>query len=512
MTELACRGWAALAGAFLLVAGLGAPAWAQAPKQAGLPAVLRWGGDASGGEPYIVTHRDTEPDGFEGELAQYLAKKLGVRSQFVNGEWDKLPDFLRAERIDMVLNGYEWSPQREKAMLSTIPYYSFRLRLVVEKGSRIRGWDDLEPGTSVGVLKDSAAERYLREHYRGLDLLPLGEEGSTGVMSMVGSRLQATVQDDVVFSWYLGRQKRFPRLQVVGDPVAPSEHSYFVIFVRRDDTALRDALDDALRQGLKDGTLRRIYIKYGLWPDEEGDLLRAGQDWPPRAKVRPEATASTGLSWEHFLGDLGHGAAITILLTLLSMPLAMLIGLTVALGRLYGPGWLAAALTFYVEVIRGTPVLFQLMVLFFGLPQIAGITLPAFWAGVLGLAINYGAYEAENYRAGLLAIPRGQMEAALALGMSKATALRRVIVPQAVRLVVPPVTNDFISLFKDTSICSAIAVTELMARYRTLTVNFPEWAVYTLVLAGSLYLLMSYPLSVLTRRVEQRQAKGRVEG
>ena len=104
------------------------------------------------------------------------------------------------------------------------------------------------------------------------------------------------------------------------------------------------------------------------------------------------------------------------------------------------------------------------------------------------------------------------MEAALALGMSKATAVRRILVPQALRLVVPPVTNDFISLFKDTSICSAIAVTELMARYRTLTVNFPRLAVYTLLVTGCLYLLMSYPLSLVARRLEQRQAKGRVEG
>jgi polar amino acid transport system substrate-binding protein len=103
------------------------------------------------------------------------------------------------------------------------------------------------------------------------------------------------------------------------------------------------------------------------------------------------------------------------------------------------------------------------------------------------------------------------MEAALALGMSKGTALRHVIVPQAVRLVVPPVTNDFISLFKDTSICSAIAVTDLMAEYRTLTVNFPQMAVYTLVLTGGLYLVMSYPLSLVARRLEQRQGKGMVE-
>ena len=152
-------------------------------------------------------------------------------------------------------------------------------------------------------------------------------------------------------------------------------------------------------------------------------------------------------------------------------------------------------------------MLLKLFVVYFYLPVATGITLPAFWAGVFGLALNYAAYEAENYRAGLQAIPGGQMEAALALGMSPFTALQRIIVPQAVRLVVPPVTNDFISLFKDTSICYAIAVTELMARYRTLmTSDFPQMAVYALVLTGGLYLMMSYPLSLLARRLEHRSA------
>src|SRR6185295_5781258 len=125
------------------------------------------------------------------------------------------------------------------------------------------------------------------------------------------------------------------------------------------------------------------------------------------------------------------------------------------LGRLYGPLPVRLALAWYVEILRGTPLLLQLIAVFYVLPSF-GIRLNAYVAGILGLAINYSAYEAEIYRAGLLAIPRGQMEAALALGMSQSLAVRRVIVPQAVRIVVPPVTNDFIAMFKDTSVCSAI--------------------------------------------------------
>src|SRR5262249_25377967 len=153
-------------------------------------------------------------------------------------------------------------------------------------------------------------------------------------------------------------------------------------------------------------------------------------------------------------------ALMTIKLACFSMPLAMLLGLIIAIARKYGPppvNWLAIG---YIELLRGTPLLLQLYVIFFLLPEI-GIRIPAFYAAIAGLAINYSAYEAEIYRAGLQAVPRGQMEAALALGMSPWLALRRIIIPQATRIVIPPVTNDFIALFKDTSVCSVITVVEL---------------------------------------------------
>jgi polar amino acid transport system substrate-binding protein len=131
-----------------------------------------------------------------------------------------------------------------------------------------------------------------------------------------------------------------------------------------------------------------------------------------------------------------------------------------------------------------------------------------FYVGVFGLAINYSAAEAENYRAGLQAIPRGQMEAALALGMTPFMAIRRIVLPQAVRIVIPPVTNDFIALFKDTSICSMILITELTGLYYQY--KYDRELVLKLALTiGLIYLFISYPLSVLAVRLERRLAGGR---
>ncbi|HWT83947.1 MAG TPA: amino acid ABC transporter permease, partial [Candidatus Methylomirabilis sp.] len=192
-------------------------------------------------------------------------------------------------------------------------------------------------------------------------------------------------------------------------------------------------------------------------------------------------------------------------LSLGSMPLAMLLGLVIAIGRIYGPIPVRAVLTGYVELIRGTPLMLQLFVLFYLL------RLNPWVAGIGGLAINYSAYEAEIYRAGLQAIPQGQMEAALALGMSRWMALRRVIVPQAVRIVIPPVTNDFIALFKDTSVCSVITLIELTKEYSILA-NGSGGAIEFALAASFLYMMMSLPLSWFSRWSERRLGALGVKG
>jgi polar amino acid transport system substrate-binding protein len=176
----------------------------------------------------------------------------------------------------------------------------------------------------------------------------------------------------------------------------------------------------------------------------------------------------------------------------------------VAIGRLYGPWLIAKSLGLYVEVLRGTPLMLQLYAIYFLLPKF-GLALPALVAGIAGLAINYSAYESEIYRAGLQAIPRGQMEAALALGMTPALAIRRIILPQAFRIVIPPVTNDFIALFKDTSVCSVITIVELTKRYSILALSTGA-IVQLAAITAVLYMLMSFPLSVAARYSERRLA------
>jgi polar amino acid transport system substrate-binding protein len=247
---------------------------------------------------------------------------------------------------------------------------------------------------------------------------------------------------------------------------------------------------------IADGRLKKLYDRWDLAGRQQMLMLRDAAEIPPaRSRTLGELVRQT-------LPLLLSSAGMTVLLSCAAFPLAVAAGLAVAVGRLYGPMWLRPLLTGYVEVLRGTPLMLQLYAIFFLLPKI-GLALPALAAAIIGLALNYSAYESEIYRAGLKAVPLGQFEAALSLGLTKWQALRHVLVPQAVRIVMPPVTSDFIALFKDTSVCSAITVIELTKRYSVLALStgrIVELAVVTAVL----YLCMSWPLALLSRWFESR--------
>jgi polar amino acid transport system substrate-binding protein len=202
-----------------------------------------------------------------------------------------------------------------------------------------------------------------------------------------------------------------------------------------------------------------------------------------------------------YFPSLLRASVVTIVLSCLAMALAIVVGVVIATGRVYGAGIVRAALTGYVELVRGTPLLLQLFVLYYGLA--AAVRLPAFLAALLGLALNYAAYESEIYRSALEAIPRGQLEAARTLGLSEGQVLRLVRGPQAFRLALAPMTNDFVALLKDSSLVSMLTVLELTKQTQIFATNLGSW-VLPGSLCAALYLAMSLPLSAVARRLEAR--------
>jgi polar amino acid transport system substrate-binding protein len=480
------------------------PATADALDEIQKRGTLVWGGDQEGGGPYVFPDpKDPQKlTGFEVELAEMLAAELGVKAKFQQGDWATVPELLDG-RIDVALNGYERNPQRLLKYLCTRPYYAFGLQLIARQDSGLDSWKQLraKPDGSawrIGVLGASQADDYLKELIKkdAYQIEIVEYDGNTNAMEHVASGvLDATVADDCAADFYIDR---FPTLKLVAWPV---DGGYFVGLVKKDEERLRDALDKALATLIRNGELKKLYDRWDLDGRSQMLMLR---DVTEQAAAEPVSLVEI---IRRNLFTLLEAAGMTIFLSVVSFPLAIGIGMLVAIGRLYGPWFVAKPLALYVEIIRGTPLMLQLYAIFFLLPKV-GLPLPALVAAIAGLAMNYSAYEAEIYRAGLQAIPRGQMEAALALGMTPALAIRRIILPQAFRIVIPPVTNDFIALFKDTSVCSVITIVELTKRYSVLALStgaIVELAAITAIL----YMLMSFPLSLFARWSERRLAGGK---
>jgi len=451
--------------------------------------VLRWGADAQGGEPYAMEDPDAPGKyrGFEVELADALARELGVKAQLVQNDWSNLIPSLERGSFDVAMNGMEITPARSGRVLFTRPYYLFNLRLMARRdNATVTGLDSLK-GRRVGTLSNSQAwELLLRS---GAQAVPY-EGVEEPYIDLEQGRLDAVLMDDLIAQRY--GQPRV-NLRVVGDV----GEGYYSIAVRKGEDDLRLALDDALGRIARSGELRAILRRWNI----DGAAQQRMVDWT-EAQTREvlSETRTTRMSGGHVQLFL-QGAAVTLLVSVGAMALAIPLGMLLALVRLYGPRWLGGLSTAYVELLRGTPVLLQLYVLYYGLASV--LKLDPITAAILGLGLNYAAYESEVYRAGILAVPRGQLEAALALGMPTRLALRRVVIPQAFRVALPGATNDFIALLKDSSLVSVISVVELTKRMTITAVDVRSWLLPG-ALCAALYLAMSYPLSRLARRLEAK--------
>src|SRR3954453_13935367 len=204
----------------------------------------------------------------------------------------------------------------------------------------------------------------------------------------------------------------------------------------------------------------------------------------------------------YFLAVLIPAAGMTIRIAAGAFVLAIVVGLLLALLQTARVAVITVVVRTYIEIIRGTPVLAQLFILYFGLTEI-GVRFTPVQAAILGLGCNGAAYLAEVFRAGIESIHTGQMEAALTVGMTPLPAMRYVVLPQALSVVVPPTTNYSIALLKDTAVVSAVAAPEIMFRARNLVMEtYLSAQIYLLVAA--MYLVLSLILAYLSRRVERR--------
>jgi polar amino acid transport system substrate-binding protein len=489
----------------LLLLVLVSPLQAQAP--------LQWGGDAEGGAPFVEAD-PSDPQklvGFDVEIAELIARELGRRPQFVQVAFTSLDQSAMRGDFDIGLSGIEDTPARRATVATSIPYYRFREVLTVREADRdrYRTLADLR-GRRVGTLGGTIAYDILLEAERAHGIIPVSYDDDVHPYSdtLIG-RVDAVLLDNVLAARAMTRNKG-----LYTQPGAV-ELGHYVIITAPQNIELRDRVNDVLRRSMADGRLQAIFRKWNVWNEDQPQLYasvadpgtldpKTGQTLEPN--LRP--VAARVRVWEitkRYLPALFRAAGVTLVLSCLAMALAVALGIAIASGRVYGDVITRGVLTFYVEVMRGTPVLLQLFVIYYGLSSV--VLLPAFVAALIGLGLNYAAYESEIYRSALDAIPRGQLEAGRILGFSELQILRLIRGPQALRIALAPMMNDFVALLKDSSLVSVITVVELTKQTQIFAANIGSWVIPG-VLCAALYLALSLPLAHLARRLEARWKAG----
>jgi len=463
--------------------------------------ILRWGGDAEGGAPFMEASPDdpTKLVGFDVEVAELIALELGRTPQFVQVAFAQLDQSAIRGDFDVGLCGIEDTPARRSMVASSVPYYEFREVITVREadGDRFKSLADLH-GRRIATLGGTIAYEILLKAEAEHGITPVSYDDDVHPYSdLLLGRVDAVLLDNVLAERSMRRNSG---LFTQGEAV---EVGHYVVITAPSNLELRDRVDEILRSAMRDGRLEAIFRKWRVWNDDQTGLyarvLAAASDV---VAGRPAATRPSRRELTlQYLPSLFAAALITLALSCLSMALAVTLGVAIATGRVYGGPLTRAVLTGYVELMRGTPVLLQLFVIYYGLA--AMVRLPAFVAALLGLGLNYAAYESEIYRSALEAVPKGQLEASRILGFSRMQVLRLIRGPQAFRLALAPMTNDFVALLKDSSLVSVLTVVELTKRTQIFAANIGSWVIPGVVCAG-LYLAMSLPLGHLARRLEMR--------
>jgi polar amino acid transport system substrate-binding protein len=489
--------------------------WGNAARAADAPPAekpLLWAGDPEGGAPYVSLDTDHPGQyvGFEVDLRDALQREIGRPIEFKPYQFPSLPSGLLRGDFDFAMNGVEDTDDRKQRFHLSRPYYVYTLQLVCRRDDdRFQALEDCkQEGVVVGTLANTAASRLLTE--MGIKMRPYDDQ-TTPYKDLAQKQVDAVLLDLPIALQYTKRDPDFvSKLKFVGQPRAPGN---YIIMFRKEDQRLARLFDDALEKLINNGTLKRIYERWDLWNDYQELLPKGGVQRIPSPDQLQEPEK---IPFRKYFPVLLAGAWMTVKLTLLGFLVAVFIGLPIATARLYGPAPLRWLATTYVEFFRGIPVLLLLFFLYYSLPEVGDMLgLPAnllkfnaFLVGVIGFGLNYGAYESEIYRAGIASIPIGQWEAAASLGMSPLRIFFRIILPQSIKVILPPMTNDLVALFKDTSLVSTIAVFELTKAYLTMANDHLQY-VEIGAMTAVLYLLMSVPLAQLSRYLERRWGKGR---
>lgn len=431
--------------------------------------------------------------GFDVELVEAIGKKSGHAIAWVPLPFDGLIPALQSRSVDAAISAMTITPERARAVDFSRPYFKAGQAIVVRNnGPSFNTLAELKNrriAVQIGTTGAQEAEKIPGAQVSSFDTTP------TALQELANGNADAVVSD-VPAILYAIDQAKLTGLRISGEHLSTE---YYGIALPTN-SPIAPAINQALNELIQDGQYAELYQK---WFGAEPPVL------PDRAPslARP-ASPLAGLDLQMLLSNLLKGAGVTLMLTVLSFSFGLLGGTALAM-ILQAPWPVAHRLCrIYIDFFRGTPMLVQLFLIYFGLPALLQsmelpFTINRVAAAVTALSLNVAAYLAETLRSGIESIDRGQWEAADALGFSPTERMRYVVAPQAIRRVLPPLANEFITLIKDTSLAAVIGFDELFRQGQLMVATtYRAFEIYIAV--ALVYLIMTTTASILFKRLEAR--------
>lgn len=405
--------------------------------------------------------------GFDISIAQKIADDLGVKLKIEEMGFDGLLGAMSTGKIDMIISGMSPTPERLKEVNFSDPYSDVKQRVVVRKADvdKFTSVKDFD-GLKVAAQKQSTQEELAQNELVGSKVVSLQKVPDV-IVNLQQKKVDGIVLEGPVADAYISQNKDI----ALADIAFENGDKQTAVAIPKDAPYLLERVNESIKQ-IREENLLPGYIKQAA--------TYMGDDTPFLEKYAPYYLKGTGY---------------TIVLAFIGVLFGSILGCLLALMKLSKNFILKAVSVSYIEYVRGTPLLVQIFLVYFGSP-VVGLDLSAFAAGCIAIALNSGAYVAEIVRAGINAVDKGQLEASRSLGMNQTQAMRFIILPQAIKNILPALGNEFVSVIKESSVVSVIGVSEIMFQAGVVTgASFRPFL--PIVIASIIYFILTFTLSRL---------------
>lgn len=417
----------------------------------------------------------TEYAGVDIDLAKKIAKDNNLKLKIVNMSFDSLLGALKTGKIDIIISGMTSTPERKKQVDFSDSYMMTKNIMLVKK-DKVNEYKDIKDlnNKKVGAQKGTEQEKIAQTEIENASITSLSRLPDV-ILALKSGKVEGAVVEKPVAEAYL---KQNPKLGI-SNVKFNEEEKDTVIAVPKDSPKLLSQINKTIKEVKDKGLIDKYMINAAnAMTDDSGFISKYGS---------------------FFL----KGIKITILISLIGVALGSILGAFVALMKLSKIKIISWIASIYIEILRGTPMLVQVFIVFFGITAALGLDISALVCGTIALVINSSAYIAEIIRAGINAVDKGQMEAARSLGLNYRQTMKSVIMPQAIKNILPALGNEFVTLIKESSIVSTIGVGEIMFNAQVVQgISFDPFT--PLIVAAALYFVLTFVLTRIMNMIEGR--------